>query len=381
MPDVPWIDAPPIDAPPEDGAVPLAYVWSLPPGFPTPVVPEDNPMSHEKVELGRHLFYDTRLSGNETMSCASCHEQSLAFTDGAARSVGSTGELTPRSSMSLGNVAYISTVTWANPLLLTLEAQAVVPMFGREPVELGLAGLKDDLIDRLSAEARYQALFPRAFPDDDDPITVANVVRAIGAFQRTLISGGSAYDRRVYRGETDAMSASALRGLALFNSERAECFHCHTGFLFSDSVVWEGSSREVRFHNTGLYNLSGTGEYPAPNTGVHEISGRPEDMGRFRAPSLRNVGVTAPYMHDGSIGTLEEVIAHYAAGGRTISSGPHAGVGSLNPYKSDFLVGFTLTEAEVDDLVAFLESLTDEPFLTDPRFADPWGAPCPLCEP
>jgi cytochrome c peroxidase len=140
-----------------------------------------------------------------------------------------------------------------------------------------------------------------------------------------------------------------------------------------DSVVWDGAVRTVRFHNTGLYNIGGTGAYPPGGTGVHEISGMAADMGRFRAPSLRNVAVTAPYMHDGSIATLEEVLDHYAAGGRTIASGPHAGVGSDNPYKSGFIVGFTITAEERADVIAFLESLTDEEFLVDPRHATPWG--------
>ncbi len=380
--DTPYVppDVPPVDAPLEDGSIPSDWIWSLPPGFPIPVVPEGNPMSAAKVELGRHLFYDTRLSGNETMSCASCHEQALAFTDGRARSTGSTGAFTPRSSMSLANVAYFSTLTWANPLLLDLEAQAVVPMFSREPVELGLSGLKDDLLARLRAEPRYAALFPRAFPEATEPFTVQNVVRALATFQRTLISGRSPYDRAAYGGEPDALTEPARRGLLLFNSERLECFHCHTGFQFSDSVVWEGTTRSVRFHNTGLYNLGGTGAYPEGGTGLTEFTGLPEDMGRFRAPSLRNIAVTAPYMHDGSIATLDEVLDHYAAGGRTIASGPHAGVGSLSPYRSDFLVGFTLSPEERADVIAFLESLTDEGFLTDPRHADPWPTPCALCE-
>ena len=372
---------PRLDSPASDAGA-AGWVWSLPPGIPQPRVPDDNPMSIAKVELGRHLFYDTRLSGNQTQSCASCHEQTLAFTDGRGRAIGSTGQTTPRGSMGLANVAFATTLTWGNPLLLELEAQAVVPMFGREPVELGLSGLEDTLLARLGAEPRYQALFPLAFPDDPDPISVQNTVRALAAFERTILSGRSAYDRLVYGGEPDALSESARRGLTLFNSERLECFHCHQGFAFSDSVVWEGSgSREVRFHNTGLYNLGGTGAYPAGGQGVFETTGRPQDMGAFRTPSLRNVGLTAPYMHDGSIATLEEVLDHYAAGGRTIPSGPNAGVGSANPYKSGLIVGFTLTPEERADVVAFLESLTDEELLTDPRFASPWDAPCGLCKP
>jgi cytochrome c peroxidase len=174
-------------------------------------------------------------------------------------------------------------------------------------------------------------------------------------------------------GDEAALSASALRGQDLFFSEELECFHCHGGFNFSDSVATETTNIiEVMFHNTGLYNLGGTGDYPPENTGLHALTGVPTDMGRFRAPSLRNIAKTAPYMHDGSIATLDEVLDHYAAGGRTIEEGPFAGVGADNPYKSEFVTGFSLTPDERADLLAFLESLTDETFLTDPRFASPF---------
>ncbi len=356
------------------------YAWRLPPGFPQPVVPADNPMTAVKVELGRHLFYDRRLSDNGTQACASCHEQARAFTDGRTTSVGSTGQMHPRNSMGLANVAYAATLTWANPLLLTLEQQALVPMFGREPVELGLAGREQQLFERLRAEPRYAALFPRAFPGESDAFTVANVARALASFQRTLISGRSPYDRQVYGGDSAALSPSAVRGAELFNSERLECFHCHNGFNLTDSVNYVGrGSFEARFHNTGLYNLGGTGAYPEPNTGVFSITGLAMDMGRFRTQSLRNVAVTAPYMHDGSVATLSDAIDHYAAAGRTIASGPNAGVGSQSPLRSGFLVGFAVTPEERADLIAFLESLTDREFLTNPVHADPWPSPCVHC--
>jgi len=128
---------------------------------------------------------------------------------------------------------------------------------------------------------------------------------------------------------------------------------------------------EVAFHNTGLYNLNPKGDYPPNNTGVYEITHDPKDMGRFKAPSLSNISLTAPYMHDGSIQTLEEAIDHYAAGGRTIATGPYAGVGSINPLKSTFIQGFELTEQERQDLLAFLNALTDESFVQNPAFSDP----------
>ncbi|MDB4932232.1 MAG: Methylamine utilization protein mauG [Myxococcaceae bacterium] len=366
---------------PDVPAVDGAYAWRLPTGFPRPVVPADNPMSAVKVELGRHLFYDPRLSDNGTQSCASCHPQARAFAEERATSVGSTGQSHPRNAMGLANVAYNTTLTWANPLLLTLEQQTLVPMFGRGPVELGLAGREPQLFARLRAEARYAALFPRAFPGEADAFTVANVARAVASFERTLLSGGSAYDRQVYGGDTTALSEAARRGAELFNSERLECFHCHNGFNFTDSTRYEGQgSLEARFHNTALYNLGGTGAYPAPNTGLHAISGRAEDMGRFRAPSLRNVALTAPYMHDGSVATLADAVDHYAAGGRTVASGPNAGVGRESPLRSGFITGFAITADERASLIAFLESLSDPGFVRDPALADPWPSPCEHCD-
>jgi cytochrome c peroxidase len=161
----------------------------------------------------------------------------------------------------------------------------------------------------------------------------------------------------------------------LFNSEQAECFHCHTGFNFNDQVRHAATKVvETPFHNTGLYNIDGLGGFPFPNRGVYELSGNPADMGKFRAPSLRNVGVTGPYMHDGSVGTLEEVLDFYAAGGRLITSGPHAGDGRLNPYKDGLIQRINLTEQDKADIVAFLRTLTDDDILTNPRYANPFPA-------
>lgn len=355
-----------------------SYSLATPADFPRPMVPEDDPLSQAKVELGRRLFYDRRLSGNGTQACASCHVQARAFTDGHATSVGSTGQHTHRSAMSLANVAYASALTWANPALRTLERQALVPMFGEDPVELGLSGLEATLLARLSAEPVYAQLFPRAFPGDGAAVTLDHVVKALASFERTLISGDSPYDRFA-RGAEDALSASARRGMDLFFSERCECFHCHGGFAFTQSVHFVGSTfDELEFHNTGLYNLDGAGAYPPGDTGLAAVTGDPRDMGRFRAPSLRNVAVTAPYMHDGSIATLSEVIDHYARGGRKIDQGPYRGDGRESPLKSDLITGFTISPEEKADLIEFLESLTDPKFLADPAFSDPWPDPPPI---
>lgn len=348
------------------------YPWELPPGFPAPWEPAENPTTAAKVELGRHLFYDPRLSVDGTVSCASCHQQERAFSDGRPLSVGATGEAAPRNAQTLANVGYASTLTWANPLLAELERQAQIPLFGDDPVEHGLSDA-EELQARVQSIEAYAPLFRAAFPEADEMGTVLQVTHALGAFQRTLISGDSPFDRYFERGQEDAISDSAKRGHVLFNSERLECFHCHAGFNFSDHVHWAGKAFfDAPFHNTGLYDVDGQGGYPEPNTGLHNVTLRPADMGRFKAPTLRNVEVTGPYMHDGSIESLEEVLDHYAAGGRTIDAGPHAGVGARSPLQSDLVRGFELTAAEKADVIAFLKSLTDESFLENGSFSNPW---------
>ncbi|MEZ4452764.1 MAG: di-heme enzyme [Nannocystaceae bacterium] len=353
---------------------PEPWVWELPDGFPEPAVPDDNPMSAAKVELGRHLFYDPRLSANESLSCGGCHDQALGFADGKALPTGSTGDTVPRSAMALANVAYMPTYTWANPNLLTLEEQARVPIFGEAPVELGATGHEDEILGRFRGDDDYVQRFKGAFPGDDDPISFDNIVKAIASFERSMLSADSPYDRYFYGGEVDALTPGAQRGLALFFSERFECYHCHGGLNLTAAFYGSTSTqRERAYFNNGLYNIDGVGGYPEPNVGLYAFTGEPADMGRFRAPSLRNIALTAPYMHDGSIATLEEVIDFYADGGRELLEGPNAGDGTMNPYKDPLVRGFTLTDDERADIIEFLESFTDETFLADPRFSDPFA--------
>ncbi|MDB5802821.1 MAG: Di-heme cytochrome c peroxidase [Betaproteobacteria bacterium] len=349
-------------------AIDGAYRWHLPIWTPGPVVPADNPMSRPKVELGRLLFYDKRLSANGSFSCATCHQQSRAFTDGRALALGVSGEGHPRNSMSLANAAYNPVLTWADPLQHALETQALVPMFSTTPVEMGLAGHEAMIARLLADDARYARLFRAAFPAQKQPGTLVNLTRAIAAFERTLLSFDSPYDRYRYGGQADAISPAAKRGERLFFSEQMKCFHCHGGINFTDTVMHQRLEHpEVAFHNTGLYNLDGRGAYPAANTGLMAVTGKAEDMGKFRAPTLRNIAVTAPYMHDGSIATLGEVLDHYAHGGRA----------AANPLRSDFIRGFVMSAEEKSDLLAFLQSLTDEGFLHNPAFADPYAATGP----
>ncbi len=352
-----------------------AYQWDLPQWAPEPIVPPDNPMSREKVELGRHLFYDKRLSADSSMSCATCHRQDKAFTDGKARSEGIDGTLGGRSAMSLVNAGYLPVLTWMNPNLNSLEIQALIPIFGEHPVEMGMAGREELLFERLKAEPRYRKLFTEAFPyestrGDESLYSLSTVTKALAAFQRSLVSFGSAFDQYRYEGKTQALSASAKRGESLFFGEKMECYHCHGGLNFNDNIQHSRMPfPELGFHNTGLYDIDGKGSYPKKNPGIIEITGLASDTGKFRTPTLRNIALTAPYMHDGSIPTLAEVIRrHYARAGRASME-----YGQPNPLRSEFLQGFEVTDQEVADLVVFLESLTDTAFIANPRHGDPWG--------
>jgi cytochrome c peroxidase len=337
------------------------FDWNLPQGFPRPRVPADNPMSAAKVELGRYLFYDKRMSVNGKESCATCHRQELAFTDGRARAQGATGELHPRSSMSLENVAYAGFLTWGNPTLASLEEQALIPMLGETPVELGLKGHENEFLEKIRREPDYQKLFPQAFPGRD-LYTLANVTKAIAAFERTIISMRSPYDRYRWGGESAAISESAKRGeLVFFSSERGGCFQCHAGWNFSSGIRFEGGDASPRQQEPHGFFNTGVSDYLAPNRGIFEQTGKTEDVGKFKAPSLRNVAATAPYMHDGSLATLEDVIDHYAAGGRM-----------NHPNKSAILRRVRLADGEKRDLIEFLRSLTDTNLLHDPRWSDPW---------
>jgi cytochrome c peroxidase len=341
-------------------AAPAAYVWRLPRGLPIPTVPAANPVTQPKIDLGHRLFYDVRLSGNGRYACASCHQQARAFTDGRAHAIGSTGGVHRRSTMSLTNVAYNVSYGWADATRRTLEDQMSVPMFNEHPIEMGIKGHEDEIVARLARDRATRRAFEAAFPGDRAPVTLPRVVQAIATFERTLLSAGSPFDRYLYHDDRRAMSAAALRGKDLFFSKELRCGECHATFNLSGPVTFERATNVLPlFHNTGLYDVDGRGGYPAVDRGLIEQSGRADDMGRFRAPTLRNVAVTAPYMHDGSVPTLRAAVAHYASGG-------HA-----SPYKSDRLKGFRLTPGQVDDLVAFLGSLTDRGFLTNPAFAPP----------
>jgi cytochrome c peroxidase len=293
-------------------------------------------MSAAKVELGRRLFYDVRLSGNGTQACSSCHQQKRAFTDGRAQALGSTGESHPRSAMSLVNAAYGASLTWIGTGHRTLEEQMRAPLFGESPREMDLRGGDEEIARRLGAVPLYSKLFSEAFPGETAPVNLTNVRKAIAAFERTIIAADSPYDQLVWNDEREALSDQARRGMVLFFSERLACSKCHAGFAFSGPSAWEGA------------------KVPEPGLEDNGLGGR------FRVPTLRNVAVTAPYMHDGRFASLEDVVDHYARGG------------TPSPDRSPLVRGFVVTDGEKRDLMEFLKSLTDDRLLTDPAFADPW---------
>jgi cytochrome c peroxidase len=350
------------------------FSWDIPDWIPPPAVPAGNPITPAKVELGRHLFYDKRLSADQTIACATCHDQKRAFTDGKRTAVGITPEASKRNTMSLTNVAYYPSLTWGNPQIESLEAQALIPIFGERPVEMGMAGQEALLLKRLRTEPLYQKLFTEAFPEKtrDSPAdlySLSTLTDAVASFQRTLLSFNSPYDRYKYGDDKSAISPAAQRGEALFRRGKMGCYRCHGSLYFTDNVKHARLDfPEQRFHNTGLYNENGKGAYPPGHAGLAEFTGRGDDMGKFRTPSLRNVALTAPYMHDGSIATLEDVIrTHYAKKGRAVHAGKPA-----NPLRSALIGGFQVSDNEVRDLVEFLKSLTDERFVKNPKFSNPW---------
>lgn len=328
------------------------WTWQLPSWVPPPAL--ERPLSAAEVELGRHLFHDTRLSRDGTMSCATCHEQARAFAVNRATVPGVDGSPGQKNPMSLVNLAWTPVLTWANPAQTSLEQQALIPLFSDHPVEMGMSGREDELFARLAAEPRYAAMFAAAYPDRDGAITLETLTRALASFQRSITSFDSPYDRYRWGGDRRAISASARRGERLFFGERLECYHCHGGFLFTDNVTHARLiAPEIGFHDTGVARTGGIGEH----------TGNPSQNGAFRTPSLRNVALTAPYMHDGSMPTLDAVIRHYERGGR-----------ARGPATSSLLAGFRLTAQERADLIAFLDSLTDRTVTTDPRWSNPWSA-------
>jgi cytochrome c peroxidase len=308
-----------------------------PSGFPagpvTSAAPEDSALTEERAHLGRRLFYEKELSRTREVSCASCHQQEHAFSDPDVVSSGVEGRQGTRNAPALVNLAWSERFFW-DGRARSLEEQAGQPV--ENPLEMDLP--LGEAVERLKELPHYVDEFQVAYGEGIDS---ENLAKALSSFVRVLVSGGSAYDRHLAGDDRD-FGAAAARGERLFFSERAECFHCHSSAALT---------------NDGLFN---NGSYvEGGDEGRKAVTGRAGDLGKFKVPGLRNVAVTAPYLHDGSLPTLREVVERYAAGG--------LGHPSTDPQ----IRPLELTAEEVEDLLAFLESLTDRDFLTDPRFGPP----------
>ena len=317
----------------------------VPAGFPQPVIPVDNPITPAKVALGRDLFYETQLSVNNSKACASCHSVSESFSDqGNATSMGATDERGSRNAPGLMNVAYDTTFFW-DGRAHSLEMQAGMPILN--PIELGNSD-SNAVVANLNKIPYYRELFAEAFGDASSNSTASQIsfqrIRyALATFERTLISGNSDYDRFV-SGDSSALSASAQRGMALFNSTETNCSQCHSGVSFTDNA----------YHSTGLSVIYA-------DDGREDFTDNPGDNGKFRTPSLRNVALTMPYEHDGSMTTLQQVVEHYINGGQHNSTQDPL----IKPL--DFPVG----SQQETDIINFLNSLTDKSFTQRADFMNP----------
>ncbi len=311
------------------------YDLQTPEHFPEVRGLEDNPITQKSVELGRKLFYDPNLSRDGTISCGSCHLQERAFTTPDPLAVGVFGRTANRNASTLTNAAYVQNLNWDGGVH-RLENQAFVPIQAHNEMDMTF----DEIEAYLATVPEYVTLFEEAY--QSEPSTQA-IIRALANFQRTLISGRSKFDDFWVTKDSSIFTPSERRGLRLFNSEKFECFHCHTEPLFTDE----------NFHNNGLFE-----DYP--DKGRFEITSRERDKGKFRTPTLRNIELTAPYMHDGHIPDLEGVLEHYTTGNK------------FHPNKSLFVRQVPdANEQEKQDIINFLKTLTDHEFVTDPRHSDP----------
>lgn len=314
-------------------------------------IPEDNPLSQAGIELGRHLFYDPILSRDTSISCATCHQQAKAFTDGQPFSVGIDGQPLDRSAMSLVNLLWVNQFFW-DGRVNSLEAQARIPI--ENPLEMDLS--LEEAVARLENTERYPAQFKAAFKSKK--ITPEKILKALGQFQRTLISANARYDQ-IIRGDVQA-SEREMRAINLFmthpvpeiNIRGANCGDCHGSHLTTLNT----------FHNNGLDSI------PA-DMGLAIVTGSPLDHGKMRAPSLRNIALTAPYMHDGRFKTLREVLDHYNEHIQYSETLDPLILEATNEPEGKSLL---LTDEEKEDILLFLHLLTDSSFIQNPAFANPF---------
>lgn len=310
------------------------YMLKIPAGFPQPDIPKDNLLTHSRIELGRRLFFDPALSRDSTRSCGSCHFPHLAFSDSTAVSLGIEGRPGIRNTPTLANVVYQKKLL-REAGVPTLEMQILVPIQEHNEFDFNIL----EITERLRRMPEYVDAAQEAYGRAPDAFVIT---RSIAAFERTLLSGNSPFDQWFFQGKNAAMTAAEKRGYDLFQSERLSCAKCHEGFLFTNQQA----------ANNGLYEVY-------PDSGRMRLTGLESDRALFKIPSLRFAALTAPYMHDGSLPSVEAVIGHYNSGGK-----PH-------PNKSPLVRPLGLTAGEKADLLAFLKALTDPGFLTNPAFQAP----------
>ena len=314
-----------------------------------------------RIELGRYLFYDQRLSGDGRSTCASCHRQALGFSDGRPQAVTADGSILARNTPGLFNVGALRSYGWADPSVGSLEAQVARPLAVQHPPEMGAAGREQAILARLRADADYRARFAAAFPGDADPLRWERVIDALAAFTGALTARDTPYDRFIYQGDSAALPPAARRGMELFFAPGLACSHCHVD-------IAQPGAGPPRWDELA-YVANGAGR--SADLGLAEASGRPADAYRFRVPPLRNVAVTGPYMHDGSLPTLEAVVRFYESGGQRGAGSEAARTAARHPL----VAGFVLSDAERRDLIAFLEALTDSAALESPAYSDPFAPP------
>lgn len=326
------------------------YVFVLPESLPN-VIPniQNNPTTNEGVLLGRHLFYEKKLSSDFSKSCSSCHVQENAFSDPNKFSVGVNGQLGHRNSMSIQNLMWNRSLFW-DLRASTLEQQAGVPI--TDPIEMNSTW--EDVTFNLSSDEDYKSMFYNAF--GSELIDSVSVTNALAQFMRTLISGDSKFDRYLRGDPGVQLSDLEEEGMNIFSTEGnvngtgGDCFHCH------NSV--DGLFQSQEAHNNAL-------DQTFTDLGLGEISGYYGDNGKFKVPSLRNLEYTAPYMHDGRFSTLEEVIDHYNTGGHFSPT--------VSPFMKNIDEGLHLSDRQKQALIAFLKTLSDQDFVSNPNFSNPKG--------
>lgn len=303
-----------------------------------------NEFTNEKALLGRYLFYDNRLSINSTKACASCHDPKFSFTDGYRRSIGAYGDLTQHNAPPLINLIFNQYLTAADSSLHFPEQQIQNPMFHDNPVEMGWNNNEEELLKRISSNKTYQELFKTAFPNDENPFTVRHLQYSISSFVKTILSFQSPYDKKM-------LNKKEQKGFELFQSSKLKCNKCHSGVNFNKPLF-----QTSPYFNTGFFTDTSI------NKGLFAFTNNKTDEGKYKVPTLRNLAFTAPYLHDGSAETLEQVIQLYEQGGK-----PSA----LN--KHPFISGIKLNSQQRNDLVAFLLSLSDSTVITNNAFTNPWN--------